>query len=541
MREVAAPPRSAVPSPAWLRDHLHWLVALFGGIYLIVLLARLSVLIGAVNWNSDSSSLFVIAELYDGGEAYRSSRGSWTTVWWHLLTQPLPGHRQLWLATAPTLMLATAGLMAWGAWRALGRHAALLVGALALAAGPVLLPHLLHDDTHNPVLLVTALLAVYLLALTRTDWPRALTAATVVAMGVIVGTNIASDALLIPAGVIPFVVAAALLRSRRIAAVAASTVVVSLIVAFVTSAVMRDAGWHSYPPHATFLTSGTFTSHVASMVEILVRLGNGDFFGERIGADSLVAVACAALVLLALPVPAVVAWRAFGERVHRVDATRAAYVGFWATAWLATALAFVLSTRGDTKGTSPEGYLIPMLYGIAALVPLAARRVASPWISAGVAVYVAAGVLALAEGRNEEPSFGSSMAQAHGELIAIAEKTGVTTGYAGYWDAANLTWNSRFRVHAYPIAECQPKPGVTGLCPFIYNRLASWYEPRPNTRTFLVVDPHTTWVSHPPPAELGPPVAFYDLKTVQLYVYPYDIASRFHCVSGPGCNLEPPR
>ena len=540
MRPAVARPR-VIWSPAWLRDHLHWLVALLGGVYLILLLARLPELIGAVNWNSDSASLFVIAELYDGGEAYRSSRGSWTTLWWHLLTQPLPGHRQLWLATAPALMLATAGLMALGAWRALGRREAILVAALALAAGPVLLPHLLHDDTHNPVLLVTALLALYLLALARTEWPRAVSAATVVAVGAILGASIASDPLLVPAGLIPFLAAALLLRSRRIAIVAVSTVAVSLIAAAVTSSVMRNAGWHTYPPQAEFLEPGTLTAHLGFMVETLVRLGNGDFFGQRVDLDSLVAVACAGLTLIALPVPAVVAWRELRRRAERLDPARTAYVGFWATAWLATALAFVLSTRGDTKGTSPEGYLIPMLYGIAALVPLAARRLSSAWISAGVAVYVAAGVLALAEQRNEEPQFASSMAQAHGELVAIAEKTNVTTGYAGYWDAANLTWNSRFRVRAYPIAECQPKPGVTGLCPFFYNRLASWYEPRPNTRTFLVVDPSTTWVSHPPPAELGRPIGFYDLKTVQLYLYPYDIASRFHCVSGPGCGLVPPR
>ena len=130
MTEVADRPGRAFPSLGWLLDRLDWLVVLLGGIYLVLLLTRLPPLLGAVNWNSDSSSLFVLAELYDRGDAYRSTRGSWTTLWWLLLTRDWPGHRQLWLATSPALMILTAGLTGCSAWRVAGRRAAITVTAL---------------------------------------------------------------------------------------------------------------------------------------------------------------------------------------------------------------------------------------------------------------------------------------------------------------------------------------------------------------------------------------------------------------------------
>jgi hypothetical protein len=544
------PMRRASRAARWAVDHLEWLVGLLVAGYLILLLARLSPLIRAMNWDSDSSSAFVMADLLGpDDQVFGSTHGSWTTMWWYLLTKDLPGHRQIWGLTSPALMIATSALIAWAAWRMGGRRAALLAGGLSVAASPLVLPVLLQASFHNSSFFALALLAVYLLELTRRQWPVLVTAGAVLVVGVIVGTNLASDSFLLVAGILPFAAASFGLllaqpgpRSKRVAWAAGATLVVTVIAAGATTHFMHRAGWHTYPPTARFLDTGALTRHVGWLLQTLVKMGNGDFFHRRINADSLLALGCAGLTVAALPIPAVLGWRLV-RAPGGIRPIRFAYTAFWSSVWLLTGLSFVFSTQAVALGG--ERYLVPMLYSVAALIPLVRPRISPRWLTAGICLFLATSVVALAEGRDEKPylptgsgGLATGLASAKDQIVQAAKGAEAVVGYAGYWDAASLAWSSGLQVKVYPVRDCQLPSRRRAVCPFIYQHLSSWYKPKPRTRTFLIVDPETLWLIQPPPAELGVPLARHHFGTVDMYIYGHDIARDFHCPPGPGCGFK---
>jgi hypothetical protein len=63
------------------------------------------------------------------------------------------------------------------------------------------------------------------------------------------------------------------------------------------------------------------------------------------------------------------------------------------------------------------------------------------------------------------------------------------------------------------------------LCQFGFHYISSWYNARPNERSFLIADP-TQPVAAPAQPYLGKPSAVYQIDELTMYVYPYDIATR---------------
>jgi hypothetical protein len=69
------------------------------------------------------------------------------------------------------------------------------------------------------------------------------------------------------------------------------------------------------------------------------------------------------------------------------------------------------------------------------------------------------------------------------------------------------------------------------LCRFYFHNISSWYTPRPNTKTYLVVDPAQPLVTGPDPA-MGKPLKMLTVGRLQVYVYGYDIASKLGAAQG---------
>ena len=109
------------------------------------------------------------------------------------------------------------------------------------------------------------------------------------------------------------------------------------------------------------------------------------------------------------------------------------------------------------------------------------------------------------------------------KIVRLADENHATVGYAGYWDASNLTWNVNLRVAVRPVMQC-PNPTGAGMCPFFLERVPSWYVIQ-RRRSFLLVDPSDQFLASLP-LGLGRPSARYTLGSLRMYVYPYDIASR---------------
>jgi hypothetical protein len=121
-------------------------------------------------------------------------------------------------------------------------------------------------------------------------------------------------------------------------------------------------------------------------------------------------------------------------------------------------------------------------------------------------------------------------------LTRFARAQNVSYGYAGYWDAADLTWLSYFKVKLYPVDQCVPAKPT--LCRYRLGNISSWFLPRAHTRSLLILDPRQSEpVASPDPA-FGTPLAHTAIGPLQAYVYPQDIAS--HIALSPAQASSPP-
>ncbi len=74
----------------------------------------------------------------------------------------------------------------------------------------------------------------------------------------------------------------------------------------------------------------------------------------------------------------------------------------------------------------------------------------------------------------------------------VLEQRNATRGYAGYWDAQNLSWQSDMELLVAPVVNCGEE-----LCPYNFFTVGSWYERRGGP-TFLLVDPTNAVIQAPP-------------------------------------------
>jgi hypothetical protein len=540
---------------------LAWAPLALGGAYLVVVATQFNRIIAATYLDADAASAPVIGELFGGSPAHRDvvlgQMGWFSTLMFELATRWLPLHRQIWEAAPYAMALASAALIAWGLWRVAGRWAAAVGGVLVLCAAPRTLHLLFSLNDHSPTWFSLALLAGLLVLLERrvSDLRALVSALAVVVVGAIVGANMASDTLLIGAGVLPALLAAAGawgLRpgptTKRAWWLTLATVAVAGASDALTRALMRHENV-TIPTgitHTGLATGEGVANNFKLWWQSIAVLGNGDFFGQSLTFTSALQLACATLSIAVVVVVAPrVVWRelARAPRALRRDtghepgaatasgepweptspnrqAARIAWCIFWGSSAALLSLGFIVSAT--PVGINSDRYLVGVIYAGAALVPLLAghsalRRTA---ITAGAAMFAFTGLVTLVEGQ-ATASNGLPSDRVSGEVARIARREHLAFGYAGYWDAAPITWGTHFRVKVFPVQAC----GNQQLCIAPIHYISSWYTPRPGLRTFLISDP-TQAIAAPPVPGLGKPSAEFHIEQVTMYVYPYDIASR---------------
>jgi hypothetical protein len=204
----------------------------------------------------------------------------------------------------------------------------------------------------------------------------------------------------------------------------------------------------------------------------------------------------------------------------------AAHVLFWAFAGTITALTFVATDLPIDRFSSR--YVIVTYYALAAVLVVAAgtgawRRAA---VAAGVGLVALSGVASL---EREDIQVATSGRPGHLESAALADlvrEEHLSHGYAGYWNAAPLTWQSEARARVYPITGCAPTaPEKAPFCRHPTYGIDSWYEPDPRARTFLVVGGTPPDVPAPARA-FGSPERAVRLGHLGVVVYGYDITAR---------------
>jgi hypothetical protein len=534
----------------------------FAAAFFVVFIAQLRHNLWVIGWSSDSASGFTIpatlVKTGTGGHTVMSTTGAYLPLWFGLLTARLPLHRELWEIAPTGLFLVTALAVGWSVARIADRRAGALAALLILAASPRALYIFMAPVAHNTVYPGTALLGAYLVWLAQVKARRrAVTWTVALLAGVALGTAIASDSLLIVTGVVPFALTAALAgvrrcrRSRTLAASALSTVAVAIPIAKLTSTLMGSLGFVTLPPSTAIASLSTLPRHAELMWEGLKALfngylreaapGNGLRSGLGLTCEIIMTAALLTLLIVGVHTTVKFIWSGLrrGERAPAGGLAGFVHIIYWAGSAATTCVAFALSTRTEYVH---EAYYATLIFSVAAVVVVVARaRSTTRWlVSAGASVFFAASLVGLTSNyiatyvlpiarSYTTTDYVPPIAQYQSQITAFAEANRAELGFAGYWDASNLTWNSAERILVRPIQLCA-NPSGADVCPFFLARVPSWYAPSPR-RTFLLVDSGEGFLSSLPQG-LGRPIAAETFGRVQMYVYSYDIASRM----GPAPN-----
>lgn len=491
---------------------LRWLPVLAAVAYIVTVAVRGTRLVDDNDWDTDVSAPFALAEQLRGsGPVHIPHYGEWTTFWWLLATRWLPWHASIWDASGYVLAVATAALLAWATTRVAGRWAGVTAGAAALLVGPFALRALLSLASHvtNPVGAVVLATGVVLLPRTR-SW------LLVAALGILAGTNVASDGLLWIAGVFPFAVATAFYawttRRRDVAVRAAATLALTVVTTVATTLVMRALDFHVIGLDVGLANVRDLPSNVRHLVRMIALLGGANYAlpGGYPHEPLRFVVALLWLVGIASPVIAAV-------KLRGADATLRAYAWFWAAAVLSLCFVFVVTPNAVDLGPKSANYLLTLAPAAGAGVALLARdaRRGRLAVALAVAFLAAVNLGSIVAGRAEISNLPGI--EAHWQDVSrVLEREGAVRGYAGYWDAQNLSWQTHMHLHVAPVVNC----GET-LCPYNFFTIRSWYEAKGGP-TFLLIDATNAVVRAPSFSARA--ASTHHLGPLTLYVFRYDIA-----------------
>ncbi len=499
-----------------LRAAIPWLPVLTAAAFVTTVAVKFPDIVRSLNWDSDASSSFVLAERLRGdGPVYIPHFGFWTSLWWLLATRHLPSHRHLWEGTGYAFALAGAGLVGWATARVAGRWAGVTAGATALVVGPVALRQLLTVNFHVSTPFTAAVLAAYLVLLPQR---RSRMLALAGAVGLFAGLNAASDPLLWVAGIAPFAIASTVLtgatRRRDLAVRSGITLAVAVASAIATSALMQRLGFHLVGREFRLAHVGDVPGHVLDLGRIVALLGGANYALPGGYPREPLRILLALLVCAALAATLVLAVKRIARRS---DPVACAYACYWAAATIILGIGFVVTTQPAAQGAGSVYYLPTLALAAGAGVGMLAAGSPRAQIAVALAVAVAGGIniASVAQGR-ASPAPGAIGAYKD-PVMRLLEQKSVTRGYAGFWDAASLTWQSGMRLLVAPVSRCGPK-----LCAYRFFTISSWYDEHPGG-SFLIVDPETGFVSEPPPLVKG---AFesHRFGPLTVYLFDYDLA-----------------
>jgi hypothetical protein len=515
--------------------------------------ANFSSLITAINMNSDVSIAPMIGKLV--GSAPHSAQvvlgnHPWYESLWFLdLTSGLPGYRQLWEIAPAAWSLIGLAVLTWSAWWALGRRSAMLAASALLCVGTAGRMMFFSFNWRGPAAVHAAFLGaitVWLAGRARPLRVREISAVGL-GMGALTALPATGDSLFLYWAILPLVFTCVLLVWRTRSPVHWQTLAIAVLVAVIAlvgGAVLHHAmvkqGWTSLPfITVSFASTNSIVHNVVVLLQSFTSLAGGNFLGLHnysrptpINLADATTFASGVLFLAALVcVPFELYRRATRSAsapvsLDPVGARRFAYVAFWATSLAITTGAFVLSNVPVDADSSR--FLLPGYVGVGALLPLLAMR-SRGWlvsVTSGVCLFALIASFQVIE-KHFQPALKFPTPQQAQALARFAKSQGVNHGYAGYWDAADLTWMSRFKVRVYPIAPC--KAGRLAICVGSYDiGISTWYTPRRSAKSMLIVDHgiQLPQLSAPDPVN-GAPTTTTTIGDLTVYVYSYDIASNF--------------
>jgi hypothetical protein len=520
-----------------------------------ILATHLGPISSQLGWNGDVASRYMLGATLThnapGGRVFTTEVGY---TWLNAATKGLPGHRTIWELYPFAIMVAALALLTWTLWRLAGRTAAALGAALAATATPAVLLSEAAQAFHGIAYAAMIALDALLVAVALSKQSRA-TLVGAGAVALIVGAAAATDPLLVVIGIIPAGVGAVvvLLRHRgwapvrKVADTGVFLAVGSAVVTVAGLLLLHHFGFADLIPggttHARFATISGLKDHAN-----LAAIGLLDLTaGLPYDSSSIVPwrAAIGALMLVAFAAASIAAvWRVLR---NGDSPARTVHVTFWASSAVLLFAAFVVSdVVSGTVYLEPTGrllasvrYLVPLFFVGVALVPLWADRggVRVALATVGMAIFALWSGIAVVQATDAH-AFEPHAALRIPTLIAALESHGLTRGYTSYWDASPITWNTDDRIEAFPAAEdapCGSSSTDGAVCGYSLNSESGWYRPSASP-TFIVVDPEHDYMSTAPSQTIfGTPRDVFTVSDFQVFVYDFDVATRFlHTCAGRG-------
>jgi hypothetical protein len=495
-----------------------WLPAATAAAYLATVAVLARGLIGRLYWDTDAAAPLVLAERLRGhGPVYLQHNGFWARLWWLLATRGFPGHRVLWEATGYVFAVAGAALVGWATARVAGRWAGVTAAAITLLVGPLALRSLLTIVFHVSTPFTAAGLAAYLVLLERSR-SRPVSFALAAAVGIAAGANAASDNLAWLAAVVPFAVAAALLarlgRRRDVAVLAGVVVATSVVAAVATNAIMHSLGYRIVGKSFPLAAVHDLPGNVVQLGRMVALLGGANYALPDGYPPEPIRIVLALLVCGGVAAAAVSPVLQF---VRRASPLALSYAAYWSLATILVGASFVVTTNATALGAGSFNYLLSFAPAAGAGVALLTARSArwQPIVAVAVTAVGAVNIAGLAAGHADTAK--GAIGTYKSDVVQYLEGHGATRGYAGYWDAQNLTWQSKLKLLVAPVSRCGPD-----LCGYNFTTIRSWYD-ETRGRSFLIVDPTTGFVTEPPPI-VGTATDSRRFGPLRVYVFPYDLA-----------------
>jgi hypothetical protein len=515
---------------------------------IVLLIVQARGTIHSLDLNADYTTSFVLPALAShaaAGSVISLGAHAYYEAWWFdRATVGLPHYRFIWEAVPFVVDAAGIAVVVWCAWLALGLRGALVSGVVLVSISDgwrVVLADpsgRVGTAVHAGALLAALLIVSGARRAPRLNrsWLVALTVFTV-AFGAAGGT----DSLVAATVLVPYTLApwAWWFADRSRAALRVSLYALATGIGALIGAVLLTAFEHSqHVLHAwfpvVFLATGNITGNLQAFAGDWANLGAGSFFGLAVNVTNLEFFVPGALCLTALGGVLWALWRRARSLATRPpmsggisDPTRAIYLTFWGLV-LAIDLGLWLLTQVSAEGaTGGDNYLLSAWIATAALLGAFAVRRRLWWtVLAGVAVFSILNFRTHVD--DGVPAYGyGPTAQIAGDIEHFTQTEGAKFGFTSYWDSTPIIWETHLKALAYPITNLSCT-AASGLCPYFMG-ISSWYVPRRNIRTFLVTDsnPAVPGAFGTAPAALGKPLAVAPLGQYTVYVYDYDIASRF--------------
>jgi hypothetical protein len=514
---------------------------LAGFVELVIMIAQAPRSISQIYRSADIVTCFVLPQLASsapGGSFVDLGNHDYFEGWWfERATVGLPGHLVIWEVAPLVVLLVGVGAVVWAAGLALGRWAAALTAVALLAISDNMRMVEFLPSARVGMLVHMGVLSAALVL----GWrgirsgrlrPRDLVAAAAV-LGLFTAAG-ATDQLLLLDGVIPFLAAAVVwwLRSRspasrRLMVFATVTTAIAWLGAAAITNVMSHHGVLAAQSLGSFqlVRADALGSQLATTLSSWTTLAGGDFFGAVWSPSASLTVLLGAFSLAGLGAGLLLtgrrarAWWLQSGPAADSAAARDLFVAFWGIALVMAIATYWLTSAGDAL--VDFRYLLGGWIAAAALIGALATTPRGRLLLTACLIVFAAAMVAQDLRRGMRAPGDPYPVAAVSAIEKFVGAHGARIGYAGYMDAENLTWDTRFAIQAYPIWPC---PGDDD-CQSLFSNISSWYTPRRGIHTFLVTANGYQEIAAPAPA-FGPAIASTTIGRYTVYVYGHDIAAQ---------------